>query len=427
MAIKDMLGRSGVTSREETLTTLEAHLRVLPPVAEKIHISQALGRVIAEDILSPEELPEFDRSTMDGYAVRSADTFGATESLPALLKVTGDILMGTMPEKGIVKGEVMKIATGGALPSGADAVVMFEQTQPVDAVTIEVVKPVAPLENVVQAGDDIKKGEVILARGHRIRPQDMAALAGVGITGIKVFERPKVAVISTGNEIVPADSVPPPGRIRDSNSYNLEGLIAQSGGTPVKKGIIPDEYGRLRETLETAIKDSALILMTGGSSVGTADLTAKVINDVGRPGVLVHGVSIKPGKPLIVGLVGTPDRQVPVFGLPGHPAAVNICFDLFVKPTLVRLTGEVPHPALEGLPLNRVVKARLARSIASGPGREDHVRVVLEKRDDGLWARPVFGASGLISTLVKALGTVVVPVNKIGIDAGEEVEVSLFS
>jgi molybdopterin molybdotransferase len=420
MTTKDMLGRSGVISREEALKTLEAHLGVQPPAAEKIHISQSLGRIIAGKILSPEALPEFDRSTMDGYAVRSADTFGATESLPALLNVTGDILMGTMPERGIAKGEVMKIATGGALPPGADAVVMFEQTQPVDAVTIEVVKPVAPLENVVQAGDDIKKGEVILARGHRIRPQDMAALAGVGITGITVFEKPKVAIISTGNEIVPADSVPAPGRIRDSNSYNLEGLIVQSGGMPVKKGIIPDEYGRLRETLETSIKD------TGGSSVGTSDLTAKVINDFGRPGVLVHGVSIKPGKPLIIGLVGTPDRHVPVFGLPGHPAAVSICFDLFVKPILARLTGEVPHPALEGIPQNRVVKARLARSIASGPGREDHVRVVLEKRDDGLWARPVFGASGLISTLVKALGTVVVPVNKIGIEAGEEVEVRLF-
>jgi molybdopterin molybdotransferase len=427
MTTSDMLGRSGVISREEALRTLEAHLRVLPPAVEKIHISQSLGRVLAGEILSPEDLPEFDRSTMDGYAVRSADTFGATESLPALLKVTGDILMGTMPERGIAKGEVMKIATGGALPPGADAVVMFEQAQPVDAVSIEVVKPVAPLENVVQAGDDIKKGEVILARGHRIRPQDMAALAGVGITGVTVFEKPKVAIISTGNEIVPADSVPAPGRIRDSNSYNLEGLIVQSGGMPVKKGIIPDEYGRLHETLETSIKDSALILMTGGSSVGTSDLTAKVINALGRPGVLVHGVSIKPGKPLIIGLVGTPDRHVPVFGLPGHPAAVSICFDLFVKPLLVRLTGEVPHPALEGIPSNRVVKARLARSIASGPGREDHVRVVLEKRDDGLWARPVFGASGLISTLVKALGTVVIPVNTIGIEAGEEVEVRLFA
>jgi molybdopterin molybdotransferase len=254
----------------------------------------------------------------------------------------------------------------------------------------------------------------------------MAALAGVGITRIRVFEKPKVAIISTGNEIVPAETVPAPGQIRDTNSYNLEGLVTQAGGVPIKKGIIPDEYARLRQTLEATIKDYALILMTGGSSVGTADLTAKVINDVGQPGVLVHGVSIKPGKPLVVGLVGTSDRHVPIFGLPGHPAAVSICFELFVKPILVRMTGEVTHPALEGISPARTVKARLARSISSTPGREDHVRVMLEKKEDGLWARPVFGASGLISTLVKAVGTVVVPVNKIGIEAGEEVDVRLF-
>jgi molybdopterin molybdotransferase len=304
--------------------------------------------------------------------------------------------------------------------------VRFEHTQPVDATSIEVVKPVAPLENVVQTGDDIRKGEMILPRGHRIRPQDMAALAGVGITRIGVFEKPKVAIISTGNEIVPADTVPAPGQIRDTNSYNLEGLIVQAGGVAVKKGIIPDDYQRLRETLEGALDDCRLVVMTGGSSVGTADLTAKVINDVGQPGVLVHGVAIKPGKPLVVALLNAPSGQVPVFGLPGHPAAVSICFELFVKPILVRMTGEVTHPALEGIPPARTVKARLARSISSTPGREDHVRVMLEKREGGLWARPVFGASGLISTLVKAVGTVVVPVNKIGIEAGEEVEVRLF-
>jgi molybdopterin molybdotransferase len=278
----------------------------------------------------------------------------------------------------------------------------------------------------VQTGDDIRKGDTVLARGHRIRPQDMAALAGLGITRIKVIERPKVAVISTGNEIVPADRVPAHGQIRDTNSYNLEGLIAQSGGIPVKKGIIRDEYDRLRETLEGAVRDCSLVLMTGGSSVGTADLTAKVVNDIGKPGVMVHGIAIKPGKPLIIGVVGTAKGHVPVFGLPGHPVAVNICFELFVKPALVRLSGEVTPPALEGLSPYRVVKAKLAHSIASSPGREDHVRVMLEKKDDGLWARPVFGASGLISTLVRAVGTVVVPVNKIGIEAGEEVEVRLF-
>jgi molybdopterin molybdotransferase len=363
---------------------------------------------------------------MDGYAVRSVDTFGAAESRPALLNVVGDILMGTMPDRGIARGEAMKIATGGALPSGADAVVMFEQTQMIDAAGIEVVKPVAPLENVIQAGDDIKLGEPVLSVGHRIRPQDMAALAGVGITRITVFEKPKVAIISTGNEIVPADTVPGPGRIRDTNSYNLEGLILQAGGVPVKKGIIPDEYARLEKALGEAAGDCRVVLMTGGSSVGIADLTAKVIDSFGPPGVLVHGISIKPGKPLVVGLVNSSRGQVPVFGLPGHPAAVNICFEIFAKPLILRMTGEAPHPALEGISPYRTVKAKLARSIASSPGREDHVRVMLEKKDDGLWARPIFGASGLISTLVKAVGTVVVPVNKIGIEVGEEVDVRLF-
>jgi len=426
MTLKDMLGRSGVVTREDAHTVLDKHFTVSLPAAEQIHISHSLGRVLAADILSPENLPAFDRSTMDGYAVRSNDTFSAAESRPVLLNLVGDILMGTMPERALSKGEAMKIATGGALPQGADAVVMFEQTQSVDAKSIDVVKPVAPLENMVQSGDDIKKGEVILSRGRRMRPQDMSALASVGITSISVFERPKVAIISTGNEIVPANSTPAPGQIRDSNSYNLEGLITQVGGVPIKKGIIPDEYACLRETLEAAIKDCTLVLMTGGSSVGVADLTAKVINDTGTPGVLVHGVSIKPGKPLIIGLVGTPGRHVPIFGLPGHPAAVSICFELFVKPVLVRVSGEVPHPALEGVSPYRVVMAKLERSISSSPGREDHVRVMLQKKDGQLWARPVFGASGLISTLVKAVGTVVVPMNKIGIEAGEEVEVRLF-
>ncbi len=426
MTVKDMLGRSGVISREEALRILDERFGIPPISSEELSISNAIGRILAGDITSPEDLPEFNRSTMDGYAVRSADTFGAAESRPALLNVVGEIFMGTIAGRSIAKGEAMKISTGGALPTGADAVMMFEHTQPIGSSGLEVVKPVAPLENVVQAGDDIRKGEVVLNRGHRVRPQDMAALAGIGITRITVFEKPKVAIISTGNEIVPADTLPAPGRIRDSNSYSLEGLISQAGGVPVKKGIIPDEYARLKEAIAASIKDSRIVLMTGGSSVGTADLTATVINDMGQPGVLVHGVSIKPGKPLIIGIVGTDHGDVPVFGLPGHPVAVSICFELFVTPVLSRLTGEVPYPALEGMSVYRTVKARLARSITSSPGREDHVRVTLEKKDDGFWARPVFGASGLISTLVKAVGTVVVPVNKIGIEAGEEVEVRLF-
>lgn len=426
MIIKDMLGRSGVVSREDALRILVERFAGPRLLVEEISISAALGRVLSTDIVSPSDLPDFDRSTMDGYTVRSGDTFGAAESRPALLRVVGESRMGTFPEQSLGKGEAMKIATGGALPDGADAVVMFEHTQQIDDKSIEVTKPAGPLENVIKQGDDAKKGDSILSRGRRIRPQDMAVLAAVGITRIPVFKKPAAAIISTGNEVVPAESVPALGQIRDSNSYNLEGLIAHNGGIPVKKGIVPDDYLQLRLALDSALRESDIVVMTGGSSVGAADLTAKVINDLGKPGVLVHGVSIKPGKPLIIGLLERPDGAVPVFGLPGHPAAVSICFELFVKPILVRLTGEEPHPALEGLAPYRSVKARLARSIASSAGREDHVRVMLEKKDGVLWARPVFGASGLITTLVKAAGTIVVPVQKAGIEAGEEVEVRLF-
>ena len=428
MTIKDMLGRSGVVSREEALKALDGQLVIPSLPSEEVFLSAALNRVLAQDILSPSDQPGFDRSTMDGYAVRSSDTFGAAESRPALLSVISDIPMGVMPDQSIARGECMKIATGGALPAGADAVVMFEQTQPVDDKTIEVVKAVAPEENVTKTGEDMKKDEAVFSRGHVIRPQDMAALAGMGITRVPVFAKPRVAIISTGNEIVPADTVPEPGQIRDSNSYQLEGFITLTGGVAVKKGILPDDHGRLRAALEEAAADCAIVLFTGGSSVGTADFTARVINDLGPPGVLVHGVSLKPGKPLIIGLVKgkASGPAVPVFGLPGHQAAVAICFEQFVRPVLTRCTGAVPDPALAGVSPYRTVKAKLSRSIASAPGREDHVRVALEKRDDGLWARPVFGASGLISTLVKAVGTLVVPVNAIGIEAGEEVEVRLF-
>jgi molybdopterin molybdotransferase len=426
MTMKDMLGRSGVVSRDEAYALLARHI-VNPSLAvEEASLSASLGRVIGRDIHSPADLPPFDRSTMDGFAVRSSDTFGATESLPALLAVAGDIPMGAMPDRPLGKGEAMRIATGGAMPSGADAVMMLEHAQTVDERYIEVVKAVAPQENVSFRGEDIRAGDAVLARGHVVRPQDMAALAGMGVTRVPVLERPRVAVIPTGNEIVPAGAEPGPGRIRDSNSYNLEGLVSLCGGTAVRMGIVPDEEELLRCALEQAVQNCHVILFTGGSSVGAADFTAKVINDRGSPGVLVHGVAIRPGKPLIAGMVKGPAGPVPVFGLPGHPVAVAICFDLFVKPVLSKFTGAVPHPALAGIPAQRIVKARLARSISSSPGREDHVRVTLEKRDDGLWALPVFGASGLISTLVRALGTVVVPVNSIGIESGEEVDVRLF-
>jgi molybdopterin molybdotransferase len=426
MTMRDMLGRTGVISREEALERLAGHLAAPSLGTEKVPLSTTLGRVLAQDIVAPSDLPPFDRSTMDGFAVRAADTFGATEALPAVLTIVGDIPMGVVPAHTVAKGECMRIATGGALPAGADAVVMLEYTQAVDRGHIEIVKAVAPRENVSSIGEDVGRGERVLAGGHRIRPQDMAVLASMGVTSVPVLERPRVAVISTGNEIIAADTAPVPGQIRDSNSYALEGLIALAGGAAKRMGILPDDPVRLRAVVEDALRDSHVVLITGGSSVGTADYTARVIDDLGNPGVLVHGVSLKPGKPLIAGVVRGPSGPVPVFGLPGHPVAVMICFDLFVRPVLERLSGARDALAALGVPGYRSVRAKLGRSISSAPGREDHMRVALDLREDGLYAIPVFGASGLISTLVKALGTVVVPVNSIGIEAGDEVEVRLF-
>lgn len=422
MTVKDMLGRGGVVSKEEALRRIIERTTPVVGSTETISISRSLGRVIGIDIIADADVPEFVRSTMDGYAVRSGDTFGATESMPALFTIMGESLMGSIPERPIGKSECMKIATGGALPPGADAVVMLEHTQAVDEHTIEVTKPVSPLENVVQKGDDLKKGEVVLSRGHRIRPQDMAALASLGIVSIEVFEQPKVAIISTGNEIVPSDGPQPPGKIRDSNSYHLEGLVIQYGGLPLRMGIVPDDPDRLSAVLSQAVGQCQMVILTGGSSVGAADYTERVIESLGPPGVLVHGVSVKPGKPIIIGWAGS----VPVFGLPGHPVAVGVTFDLFVRPVLRKMSGEVINPVLEGVSEHRTVKARLARGISSGLGREEHVRVTLEMRDGELFAKPVFGGSGLISTLVRALGIVVVPAHSIGLEAGAEVEVRLF-
>jgi molybdopterin molybdotransferase len=426
MTLKGMFDRIGAVSREDALAILNERFIVSEPAQEEVALGSSLGRILARDILSPADVPAFDRSTRDGYAVRSSDTFGAAESQPALFTLAGEIIMGTMPGRGIGKGEVMKIATGGALPPGTDAVVMVEHTRPLDAESIEVVQPVAPDENIMRKGDDFKQGDSIISKGHRIRPQDMAALASAGIMRVAACRKPRVAIVTTGNELVPAENIPGPGQIRDGNSLNLEGLVIESGGVPVRKGIVRDDYALLRETLEAAVRENDLVVMSGGSSVGTADLTASVIDDIGKPGVLVHGALLKPGKPLVVGLITTPLKQTPIFGLPGPPAAVSTCFEAFVKPVIARLSGEVCLPALEGVTPYRLVKARLARGIASKSGREDHVRVVLEKREDGLWALPILGASGLISTLVKASGTVVVPVNKTGIEHGEEVEVRLF-
>ncbi len=404
-----------------------------PPV-ETVPLTAALGRVLAEDVTAGEDVPGFDRSTVDGYAVRAADTFGASEALPALLTVLGDIRMGAAAKVSLAPGQTARVPTGGMLPAGADAVVMLEYAEEMDTTTVAAQRPVGPGENVLRRGEDMAAGAAVLARGRALRPQEIGALAGIGHTAVKVYRRPVVAVISSGDEIIPPGRIPGPGEIRDINAYALAAMAEDAGALPVIVGIIRDDYEALLAAVRGAMAGRVgtamgpgtgagpadAVVVSGGSSVGARDATARVIAAVGPPGVIVHGVAVKPGKPTILGLAaGDPPR--PVFGLPGHPASAMVIFDLFVRPVLRRLAGL----AAEGGPAP-VVRVRLAENVASSPAREEYVRVRLAVGPDGLRAHPVLGKSGLITTLVQADGLLRVPLGRQGYEAGDEVEVLPF-
>jgi molybdopterin molybdotransferase len=384
---------------------------------EPLNTAEALDRVLAEDIYSPEDLPAFPRSAMDGFAVRAQDTFGASEGLPAYLDMVGEVPMGPAQQVRISLGQAAGVHTGGMLAQGADAVVMVENTQRVDEATIEVVRPVAPGENVIQVGEDVRTGEPILERGHLLRPQDLGGLLALGITRIKAAPRPKVAIVSTGDELVEPGQTPGHGQIRDINTYTISALVARAGGIPLPLGIVPDDYEAQREAARRALDQGDILLFSAGSSVSARDMTADVINSLGEPGVLVHGVSLRPGKPTILGVV----EGKPAFGLPGNPVSAMIVFDLLVRP-IVFLLGGYSHPTP---PVPQTISARLLRDIASASGREDYVQVRLVQGEGGLCADPVFGKSNLIYTLIRADGTVKVPLDRGGLYAGEEVAVLL--
>jgi molybdopterin molybdotransferase len=403
------------------LSVEEAAARFLPRVAplpetEVVPVAEALGRVTVEEIASPMDLPAFPRSNMDGFSVRAEDTFGATEGLPAYLKVAGEVPMGQATDLRLNPGEAAKAHTGGMLAAGADAVVIVEHTQPVDATTIEVLRPVAPGENVIQVGEDIRKGQALLRAGHRLRAQDLGGLAAVGITSVRVRRRPRVTIVSSGDEVVPPDREPGPGQVRDINTYTISALVREAGAVPVSLGIAPDREEALRALAERAVTEGDLTVFSAGSSVSVRDITAKVIDGLGRPGVLVHGLSIKPGKPTILALV----EGKPVVGLPGNPVSAVIIAGLFVLPAIAALLG------LREPPRRAEVTAVLGKNVNSIPGREDYVPVRLTTKDGVLTAEPVFGKSNLITTLVRAEGLVRVPADASGIPAGERVAVRLF-
>jgi len=456
--------------------------------SERIPVVDALGRVLACDLTSPHDLPSFPRSTVDGYAVAAQDTHGASDSLPAYLEVVGEVPMGQAAAVALDEAQCAIVHTGGMIPADADAVVMVEHTQRIGGgegkmgkegkegkegnlhsagadqstklpicqstlfspYTIEVYRPAAAGQNVIQIGEDVRQGEAVLQAGHAVRPQDIGGLLALGIVEIDVAVRPRVAILSQGDEVVPPEQEPGPGQVRDINSHTLAALARQAGAEAITYPIVPDRLEALQTAAAQALAEADVLVMSAGSSVSVRDMTAQVIAGLGHPGILVHGVSVKPGKPTILAVC---DGK-PVFGLPGNPVSAMVIFEMFVTPTIRRLLGAVE-------PLKNLIPARLARNLASASGREDIVQVRLETRSGSVdpsgglrterpeheniprlgrsvrslpegptepqfWAVPVLGKSNLIYTLIRSEGVVRIPLDSNGIAQGEWVMVEMY-
>jgi molybdopterin molybdotransferase len=412
--------------------------------SEPLALDSALGRVTAEDIVAPHPLPEFPRTTVDGYAVRAADTFGATDSLPAYLRLIGEVPMGEEPPFEIGPGQCALIHTGGMLPKGADAVVMLEYTQSihhgdhkehreekqkdsvnsvssvVKSLEIEIFKSVADGENVIRIGEDVAKDQVVIPKGTTLRPAEIGGLMALGITTLRVARLVKIGLISTGDEVIEPSQRPKPGQVRDVNTYTLGALVEKSGGVAIRYGIFGDQFEVLKEAAAKALSECDVVIITAGSSASTRDMTADVIRQLGEPGVLVHGINTRPGKPTILGAC----NGKAVIGLPGNPVSALVNGYLFVVPVIEKLLGALPKP-------KAIVQAKLTVNLPSQAGREDWWAVKLSGLSDQVsgiryQAEPIFGKSNLIFTLAAGDGLLKIDPDATGLSAGEIVEVVLI-
>ncbi|MBL0731513.1 MAG: molybdopterin molybdotransferase MoeA [Desulfosarcina sp.] len=385
--------------------------------SETILLPDTTDRIVAADIISGVDLPGFERATMDGYAVRAASTFGASGGNPAYLTIKGSVVMGESPDFSIEPDEAALISTGGMLPDGADSVMMVEHTEQIDETTIEVYKSVAPGGNMVETGEDIARGSIILSRGQKIRPQEAGLLAAFGHEAVAVYKKPIIGIISTGDELCPAGSTPKPGKIRDINSYTLSAMVQKAGGIPRVFGIVKDDFDSLLAVCTKALAESDMVLISGGSSVGVRDLTIEVLSSMPDSSILAHGISISPGKPTILAKIG----NKAFWGMPGHVVSAMIVFAIVTKPFVEHIGG-----LASGYKRSWRLPAILRRNISSSQGRTEFVRARLLEEDGALWAEPLLGKSTLINTMVKADALIELGLNVEGLDKGSEVAVILL-
>lgn len=388
--------------------------------AEDVALPAALRRVLATDLHAPLDSPTFDRSAMDGYALRAADT-AAAASAAAYLAYVGDVAMGTSSEVVVGAGQAAWVATGSMIPRGADSVVMVERTSR-DGASVRIDQVAQPGENVVPRGADLRAGDLVLRAGHRVRPQDTAVIASMGLAVVAVRRRPRVAIIAGGDELVPPGESLAPGQIYDSNSFAMAAQVEEWGGSPTLLPHVADRPEAVEAALRQGMAEGDMVLLSGGSSVGLKDLTAAAIDALGRPGVIVHGLAMRPGRPTIAGVVD----GVLVIGIPGNPVSAMVACEVLARPAIEALLGLQPA-RVAGVVGDHAVYGRLAEPVRSQAGRQDYVRVRLERDAAGaLEVYPVPGGSGIIRSMVDADGLLVAPPERAALEQGEMVEVRLF-
>jgi molybdopterin molybdotransferase len=383
--------------------------------SELVDIKECNGRILSRDIISSSNIPGFKRSMVDGYAVKFKDLQGASESMPSMLNLKGEVKMGQMPAESLeFPGECIYIPTGGMLPKGADSVIMIEYTDKMDEVTVLANKTISFGENVLNEDEDVELGETVLKRGKLFSPYSVGMMSNLGIVQIPVFCKPKVGIISTGDEIVAPEKQPRPGEIRDINSYLIYSSVIEDGGEPILYGVIKDNYKALYEAVKKALEECDIVLVSGGSSVGKKDETARVIEELGNPGILFHGISVKPGKPTILGKV----EDKPIFGLPGHPLSCAVVYRILVRYVLHTMMNlqEIEYP----------IPCKFSTNYHKAKGREEYLPVIIDNIKGEYTAAPILAKSATISGFTKAWGYIKIDKNVEGISENQKVYVNKF-